>query len=71
MNDPYRVSPAPEHRRDRGLLRPVLWLLLVVSAAANAVASASGLTPLVGVAFGVVTLACVAALIVHHYRNRR
>lgn len=71
MNDPYRISRTPQHRTDRGLLRPVLWLVLIVSAAANAVTSASGLNPLVGVAFGVVTIACVAALVVHHYRHRR
>jgi hypothetical protein len=70
MTDPYRFSPT-EHRGGRTLLRPILWLLLVVSAAANAVASASGLTPLVGIGFGMVTLACVAALTVHHYRHRR
>jgi hypothetical protein len=71
MNDPYRISPTPEHRHGRGLLRPVLWLVLIVSAAANAVTSASGLTPVVGVGFGLVTLACVAALTAHHYRHRR
>lgn len=71
MTDPYRISPAPEQRGGRTLLRPLLWVLLIVSAAANAVTSVSGLNPLVGVAFGVVTLACVVALITHHYRHRR
>lgn len=71
MTDPYRISPAPERRGGRTLLRPLLWLLLIVSAAANAVTSASGLNPFVGVGFGIVTLACVAALIAHHYRHRR
>jgi hypothetical protein len=75
--DPYRISPAPESPRiadysgRRGLLRPVLWLVLIVSAAANGVSSTIGLYPLVGIGFGLVTLACTGALVVHHYQNRR
>jgi uncharacterized membrane protein len=49
----------------------VLWVLLVLSAAANAVSSMIGLHPVVGIAFGVLTLAFVAALIVDHRRRRR
>lgn len=73
MNDPYRIAPAtsPETEPRQGLLRPVLWVLLIVSAAANAVSSTTGLHPLIGIGFGVVTLACVVALVVHHYRHRR
>jgi hypothetical protein len=52
-------------------LRPVLWALVFVSAVANGVAQSIGLHPLVGVGFGVVTLAAVAALIAGHYRQRR
>lgn len=77
MSDPYRISPAPEPTsgpehtsRRQGLLRPVLWLVLILSAAANATTSTTDLNPLVGIAFGVVTLACVVTLIVHHYRHR-
>jgi hypothetical protein len=74
MADPYRISPetpSPRHADPRGgLLRPVLWLLLIVSAAANAVSSAIGLPVLVGIGFGLITLACIAVLIAHHYRNR-
>jgi Flp pilus assembly protein TadB len=75
--DPYRISPAPEPPRTtassgyRGLLRPVLWLVLIASAAANGISSTIGLRPLVGIGFGLVTLACTAALVVHHYRYRR
>ncbi|GAA1042560.1 hypothetical protein GCM10009557_68850 [Virgisporangium ochraceum] len=54
-----------------GMLRPVLWLLLIVSAAANATASAAGANVLAGIGFGLVTLACAATLVVHHYRHRR
>lgn len=77
MTDPYRISPAPEptnlaeRAASRGALRPALWLVLFVSAAANGVSSIAGLHPFVSVGFGLVTLACVAALVVHHYRHRR
>jgi len=77
MADPYRSSPASrstrlaEHPDSREFLRPVLWLVLIVSAAANGVSSTIGLHPLVGIGFGLVTLACVAILMVHHYQHRR
>jgi hypothetical protein len=78
MTDPYRISEAPEthHRAAHagtrgGLLRPVLWLVLIVSAAANGVASNIEVSPLLGICFGVVTLASAVALAVHHYRHRR
>ena len=53
-----------------GVLRPVLWLLLIVSAAANATVSAAGANVLAGIGFGLITLACATALVVHHYRHR-
>jgi hypothetical protein len=73
MNDPYRISE--EHRATpaaprTGWLRPLLWLVLIVSAGANAASSSLG-RPLIGVAFGVLTVATATALVVHHYRNRR
>jgi hypothetical protein len=49
----------------------VLWLVLIVSAAANAAISSAGLNPFVAAGFGVVTLASAAALVVHHYQHRR
>jgi hypothetical protein len=55
---------------DNSMLRPVLWLVLFLSAAANAAVSSIGANPLAGVGFGVVTLACAVTLVVHHYRNR-
>jgi hypothetical protein len=45
--------------------------LLVISAAANAVASTAGVNMFVAAGFGLSTLACAAALVVHHYRNQR
>ncbi|MFY1691231.1 hypothetical protein [Plantactinospora sp. WMMB782] len=53
------------------MLRPLLWALLILSASANGITSMSDLSPLVGVGFGLGTLGCAAALILHHYRHRR
>jgi hypothetical protein len=64
------AQPAQHADTRNGLLRPVLWLVLVLSAAANAVTNI-GISPLVGIGFGLVTLGCATALIVHHYRHRR
>jgi hypothetical protein len=77
MADPYRISEASaaepaRHAGPRGgLLRPVLWLVLIVSAAANAVSSSIGVSEFVGTGFGLITLGCAAALVIHHYRHRR
>ena len=72
MTDPYRISaPAEASTEGRGLFRPVLWLVLVLSTAANVVTSNIGLHPLIGASFGAVTLGCIAALVTHHYRRRR
>jgi hypothetical protein len=77
MTDPYRISSAPEGAHSAqhpgtqgGLLRPVLWLGLIVSAAANAVTSSIGISPFVGIGFGLITLACAITLAVHHYQHR-
>jgi hypothetical protein len=75
VTDPYRIFDSPprptQHASTRGAaVRPLLWLLLVISAAANVVASTADLV-FVGAGFGVVTLVCAAALVVHHYRRRR
>ncbi|MCA2214247.1 hypothetical protein [Jidongwangia harbinensis] len=53
------------------VLRPVLWVVLVISAALNAVFSSTLENPLVGVAFGLVALSAIAGLVVHHYRHRQ
>jgi hypothetical protein len=76
MADPYRITDSVEQHtttqppRTRGTgLRRTLWVGLFVSAAANASASSLGANPLIGIGFGLATLACIAALIVHHYRS--
>ena len=50
-------------------LRPVLWLLLLLTATANAVASSVNVVA--GIVFGVAALSCATALAVDHYRHRR
>jgi hypothetical protein len=50
--------------------RIALWALLVISAVCNVVTSASGLHVLVGIGFGLLTLALGAALVVDHRRSR-
>ncbi|MEU7844690.1 hypothetical protein AB0B39_27425 [Micromonospora sp. NPDC049114] len=72
MTDPYRITQAPATAPERpgGLLRPLLWLALFVSAAINAVLSNALDNPWIGSVFGLVALLCGAALIVHHRRNR-
>jgi hypothetical protein len=72
MSDPYRIAdPDTTSAPSRGgMLRPVLWLLLIISAVANATVNTAGGNVLVGIGFGLVTLACAATLVVHHYRHR-
>ncbi|MGK5441657.1 hypothetical protein ACSNN7_07505 [Micromonospora sp. URMC 105] len=72
MTDPYRIveAPAPAPKKPGGLLRPLLWLVLLVSAAANMVLSTAVDNPWISSAFGLVALLCGVALIVHHRRNR-
>lgn len=54
----------------RGLPRPLLWVLLVVALAANAGTSFSALPVAVSAAFGVLVLALGALLGRDHYRRR-
>jgi hypothetical protein len=60
----------PETHESGGAIRPLLWLLLVISIAANAVINSAGVSIFLAVATGLITLACAAGLIVHHYRQR-
>ena len=71
--DPYQINEAPQAPRPStrtGVLRPVLWLLLVISAAGNVAASSTGVNVAVSSAFGLVTLGLGTALAVQHYKRR-
>ncbi|NUP64467.1 MAG: hypothetical protein HOW71_20080 [Nonomuraea sp.] len=74
MPDPYRDQPA-SRRRSRSIgrlvLRAALWCLLVLAASANLVASLSGMSTSVRLAFGLTAVACVILLIVDNLRSRR
>lgn len=70
MNDKYRISETPPTDAPRGALRPLLWLGLILSAAANAGLSATLGNPYVSSAFGLVALGFATALVVQHYRHR-
>lgn len=74
-SDPYRLTQAPAHEGGPRPVSPqvgrtVLWLLLVLSAAANTVASMAGVT-VVSLACGLVTAACVIGLVMLRLRGRR
>ncbi|MFF0153692.1 hypothetical protein [Micromonospora sp. NPDC005203] len=72
MSDQYRISEAPAAapKKPDGLLRPLLWLALFVSAAANVVLSTAADNQWISSAFGLVAVLCAVALFVHHRRNR-
>jgi hypothetical protein len=52
-------------------LRPLLWVVLILSAAANAVTSSLGAPLPISVTLGVIALAAAAALVVQHRRRAR
>jgi hypothetical protein len=76
MTDPYRFSDEPPSPAEPPaippgtVLRGLLWLLLVASAVGNTVASAASAGTPVQLALGLVTAACVVALIVLRLRRR-
>ncbi|GAA3971681.1 hypothetical protein FOF52_15180 [Thermobifida alba] len=80
MTDPYRLDRTPasgpggrrnDRRGDGRMLRALLWAVLIISAVGNAVTSFGGFPLLVAPAFGLVTVACIMLLVVHHVRHRR
>jgi hypothetical protein len=58
------------NEKTRGILRPVLWLVLAVSLAGNVVTQASGELLLISIGLGVVAVVSGVWLIVDHYRHR-
>ncbi|TXL92774.1 hypothetical protein OIE71_08865 [Streptomyces sp. NBC_01725] len=77
--DPYRPPTGPDGRPDAspdgitraGVTRTLLWLVLVISAVGNMVASYSGSGTPVHLVCGAVTALCVTALVVQRLRGRR
>ncbi|MEV4530790.1 hypothetical protein [Streptosporangium sp. NPDC049304] len=54
-----------------GMVRPMLWTLLMIGVVCNIVTSTSDLNVFIGIGFGMIVLACAAALVTHHYLHRR
>lgn len=80
MSDPYRFTQSPSRtvRRDhasprqgRSTVRVLLWLLIILGAAANGATSLGPFHPLVSVAFGLLTVLCIVLLIMHYLRGRK
>lgn len=63
------MSNATQTRKSNALTS-LLWVVLTITAIANATTSAMGLNPFISVSFGVVTFACGVALVVQYRRNR-
>ena len=76
MPDPYSlddakdVDLAPSRGADGAAVRIVAWVVLVVTAAGNSVASSVGAAVGVHVALGVVSAICVAVLVAQWLRPR-
>jgi hypothetical protein len=66
-----RTIPMATRNVKRGTVRPLLWVVLVISSVLNIVTSITVANVLVGIGFGLVAMACIAGLVTHHYRNRR
>lgn len=81
MSDPYRFTQSPSHagrrdddaspRQSRHTVRVLLWLLIILGAAANAATSFGPFHPLVSVVFGLLTVLCIVLLVMHHLRHRK
>ncbi|MFY1618337.1 hypothetical protein [Micromonospora sp. WMMD736] len=72
MTNPYPRTEVSDRAPEGpgGLLRPLLWLVLLLSAATNAALTTVVGNPWIGSAFGVVAVLCAGALIAHHRRHR-
>jgi hypothetical protein len=63
------ISQAPQAKQG-GVRRPLLWVVLALGAAGNLLAQVLTANVLVSIAFGLLTLACGAALVVEYRRGR-
>lgn len=78
MTDPYRLTTAASAdtatarpTSATGLLRPLAWTLLVMSAVGNTVASAAQVPVGIQLVLGTMTLVCIAVLVTHRIRRNR
>jgi hypothetical protein len=60
------LGSAPPHTS----LRPLLWLVLAISAAGTVITSSSDVDVLFRLGLGLVAALCGGALALHHYRHR-
>lgn len=56
--------------RQSTAVRSLLWILLTITAVANATTSTMGMNPVISISFGLVTLATGAGLVANYRRNR-
>jgi hypothetical protein len=56
--------------RQSTAVRSLLWVLLTITAVANATTSAMGMNPVISISFGLVTLAAGVGLVANYRRNR-
>lgn len=70
LDDSEDVDPSPSRRADGAAVRAVAWVVLVVTAAGNSVASSVGAAIGVHLALGVVSAICVAVLVAQWLRPR-
>ena len=70
MTETYRSNGEQQHPAPASLGQTLLWMVLVVSAVGNSVSSLAGVPMPVHLGFGLVTAACVAALIARRLRRR-
>jgi hypothetical protein len=54
-----------------GLLKPLVWTVLVISATGNAIASLASFSTAVALPLGVMTVLCIALLIRDRFGRRR
>ncbi|MDO3686050.1 hypothetical protein [Micromonospora sp. C28ISP2-4] len=70
MNDLDRTAEHTAATTTVTRMRPLLWLVLIVSVVANVTLSGVLDNPWAGSAFGALALACGVILARNHYRNR-
>ncbi|MEV6229758.1 hypothetical protein AB0L88_18035 [Saccharopolyspora shandongensis] len=68
-SEPQQTTRPTDARAER--LRPLLWLVLIISASTSLVLWSTSTGVLIGLGFGLLTALSGMSLIVHHYHHRR